>query len=186
MGLTFFPRFLRGVHETPNRAARASSSNWMAAIPFLKRGGVRLERKRVTYFLGVFKDRGKRKSKRPTYIKIGMASAGRDNIERRINQLRTGSVYRLELIFTLEGKCWERKYHRKFSRLRVRGEFYKATPALMKQLADMQEIRRLVSLVEDPTGSGQSLFKTKSICCAVGEESCQRKRREHYRHGCRS
>ena len=114
-------------------------------------------RKRCTYFVGVFKTKT---SKTPTHVKIGLATQGQ--VERRVNQLRTGSAHDLRVLFTLEGAAWERKFHRRWSKLRVRGEFFRATPPLMKMLADLKEIRRMVSLLESPT-DGTPLFKAQRL-----------------------
>ena len=148
------PRSLLEVTSLATAAATGSLPCNGGNFIFTRLIVAKIERRRSCYFVGVFHGR----EKKPRYIKIGLATRGKE--ERRINQLRTGSVHRLELLFTLEGAAWERKFHRKFSRYRVRGEFYKAAPPLMKMLKDLQEIRRLVSIVEGATDSS-SLFKRR-------------------------
>jgi hypothetical protein len=56
-------------------------------------------RRRCTYFVGVFKNKT---SKTPTHVKIGLATSG--SVERRVNQLRTGSVHDLRILFHSGGR----------------------------------------------------------------------------------
>lgn len=106
----------------------------------------KVENKRETYFLGVYR------GKRLHAIKIGLASRGQAN--RRIKNLQTGSVDGLVLLAVCEGSL-ERKFHRQFSGYKMKGEFFKPAPALLKLIADLKQIRELVAEYESTTGSDE-------------------------------
>ena len=62
-------------------------------------------------------------------IKIGRTN----NIARRLEMLRVGNHLELSLLATVDGgESGERRIHRRFEHLRTRGEWFRATPELMK------------------------------------------------------
>ena len=61
------------------------------------------------------------------FVKIGTAL----NVTKRLGELKVGSPFKLTLLLTVPGGgSVEKAFHRRFADLRVRGEWFKAEPAL--------------------------------------------------------
>ena len=117
-------------------------------------GSRRIEKKRDTYFLGIYR------GKRLHAIKIGLATRGR--VHTRIANLQTGSVDRLNLLAVAEGSL-ERKFHRKFAGYRIgKSEFFKPAPELLKLIDDLVKIRSLVEKIEASNG-GRASFADRNL-----------------------
>jgi hypothetical protein len=52
-------------------------------------------------------------------------------IQIRLRQLQTGSSQKLTLLFVAEGVDREKEWHERFKHLKIKGEWYRGTPALL-------------------------------------------------------
>jgi len=80
--------------------------------------------KRQVYFIGEAAKLGKP-------VKIGVS----DDPVKRLRQLERGSPYPLRILATVEGdEDAERIYHAQFARLRQRGEWFKISKAILREI----------------------------------------------------
>ena len=101
----------------------------------------KIENKRDTYFLGVYR------GKRLHAVKIGLCTLGR--VSQRISNLQTGSVDRLKLLAVVHG-AYERKFQRKYAgyRLGKKGEFFKPAPELLRMIETLASLGKLIEQLE--------------------------------------
>ncbi len=95
----------------------------------------------AVYFLQISED----------VIKIGKAK----DVKRRIRTLQTAHPYRLELLavdYVSEDRLEEKRLHKLFRRLRIRGDHFRAAPELVDYIANLvrEQNIRLSKLVERP------------------------------------
>lgn len=103
----------------------------------------KIKQRKDTYFIGSYRGR------KLVAIKIGIVTRGQ--LDARVRNLQTGSVDRLKLLGYVEGS-WERKFHRKFAKTRLRGrrsEFFDPTPELLKMVKHLNSIRLLLAEWEE-------------------------------------
>jgi T5orf172 domain len=107
-----------------------------------KKSAPKIENKKDTYFLAVFRG----KSKRPHAIKIGQCRRG--TLETRVRNLQTGSVDKIRILGCIHGASAERKFHRRFKGFHIRGEFYRPAPELLQMINTLAELSKLIEQLE--------------------------------------
>jgi hypothetical protein len=85
-------------------------------------------------------------------IKIGYTAA---SPEQRMKELQTGTPGKLTLLLSIEGDLDDEKsYHRKFSGLRERGEWFRPEPELLAKLTDLAIAKKMAraafQLIDEP------------------------------------
>lgn len=105
-----------------------------------KKRAPKIQNKRDTYFVGVYRGKHLRA------IKIGLATRGRVN--QRVKNLQTGSMDRLKLLAVVQGSL-ERKFHRQYAGYRMpTGEFFKPAPDLLQMIEKLAQVGELIQRFE--------------------------------------